>query len=218
MEQVGTGIHGAARRLSVPPMIAKVGIAILALATVVLFTIAAVHNNDLFWGDRTILSSLRIDDTAWQRFFAWFDIRGVAGVSSVLAISIVFSVFRKRLEALIYLAMLPVMGFTIVLPKAFVNRPRPEGALEGFTDSFPSGTAIASVLLLGFFIYLIGEFVAPRTLRIGLQLALGMAIVLLGLFRMLAGEHWPSDLVGGYMTGALALIAIIWAYRKLRRR
>jgi len=199
-------------------MIAKVGIAILALATVVLFTIAAVHNNDLFWGDRTILSSLRIDDTAWQRFFAWFDIRGVAGVSSVLAISIVFSVFRKRLEALIYLAMLPVMGFTIVLPKAFVNRPRPEGALEGFTDSFPSGTAIASVLLLGFFIYLIGEFVAPRTLRIGLQLALGMAIVLLGLFRMLAGEHWPSDLVGGYMTGALALIAIIWAYRKLRRR
>jgi len=45
-------------------MIAKVGIAILALATVVLFAIAAVHNNDLFWGDRTILSSLRIDDTA----------------------------------------------------------------------------------------------------------------------------------------------------------
>ena len=199
-------------------MIAKVGMAILALATVVLFTIAAVHNNDLFWGDRMILSSLRIDDTAWQRFFAWFDIRGVAGVSSVLAISIVFSVFRKRLEALIYLAMLPVMGFTIVLPKAFVNRPRPEGALEGFTDSFPSGTATTSVLLLGFLIYLIGEFVAPRKLRIGLQLALGMAIVLLGLFRMLAGEHWPSDLVGGYMTGALALIAIIWAYRKLRRR
>ena len=198
-------------------MIAKVGIAILALATVVLFAIAAVHNNDLFWGDRTILSSLRIDDTAWQRFFAWFDIRGVAGVSSILAISIVFLVFRKRPEALIYLAMLPVMGFTIVLPKAFVNRPRPEGALEGFTDSFPSGTATASTLLLGFLIYLIGEFVAPRKLRIGLQLALGMAIVLLGLFRMLAGEHWPSDLVGGYMAGSLALVAIIWAYRKLKQ-
>ena len=198
-------------------MIAKVGIAILALATVVLFAIAAVHNNDLFWGDRTILSSLRIDDTAWQRFFAWFDIRGVAGVSSILAISIVFLVFRKRPEALIYLAMLPVMGFTIVLPKAFVNRPRPEGALEGFTDSFPSGTATASALLLGFLIYLIGEFVVPRKLRIGLQLALGTAIVLLGLFRMLAGEHWPSDLVGGYMAGSLALVAIIWAYRKLKQ-
>jgi undecaprenyl-diphosphatase len=172
----------------------------------------------VFWGDRTILSSLRVDDTAWQRFFAWFDIRGVAGVSSVLAISIAFLVFRKRPEALIYLAMLPVMGFTVVLPKAFVNRPRPEGVLEGFTDSFPSGTATASILLLGFLIYLLGEFVDPRKLRIGLQLTLGMAIVLLGLFRMLAGEHWPSDLVGGYMTGALALIAIIWAYRKLRRR
>ena len=198
-------------------MIAKVGIAILALATVVLFAIAAVHNNGLFWGDRTILSSLRIDDPAWQRFFAWFDIRGVAGVSSILAISIVFLVFRKRPEALIYLAMLPVMGFTIVLPKAFVNRPRPEGALEGFKDSFPSGTATASVLLLGFSIYLIGESVVPRKLHIGPQLALGMAIVLLGLFRMLAGEHWPSDLVGGYMAGSLALVAIIWAYRKLKQ-
>ncbi|MCS5666152.1 MAG: phosphatase PAP2 family protein [Dehalococcoidia bacterium] len=139
-------------------------------------------------------------------------------MSSVLAISIAFLVFRKRPEALIYLAMLPIMGFTIVLPTAFVNRPRPEGALEGFTDSFPSGTATASVLLLGFSIYLIGESVVPRKLHIGPQLALGIAIVLLGLFRMLAGEHWPSDLVGGYMTGAVALIAIIWAYRKLRRR
>ncbi len=127
-------------------------------------------------------------------------------------------VFRKRLEALIYLAMLPVIGLTIVLPKAFVNRPRPKGALEDSTDSFPSSTATASVLLLGFLIYLIGEFVALRKLRIGLQLVLGMAIVLLGLFRMLAGEHWSSDLAGGYMTGALALIAIIWAYRKLRQR
>ena len=138
-------------------------------------------------------------------------------MSSILAISIVFLVFRKRPEALIYLAMLPIMRFTIVLPKAFVNRPRPEGALEGFTDSFPSGTATASILLLGFLIYLISEFVAPRKLRIGLQLALGMAIVLLGLFRMLAGEHWPSDLVGGYMAGSLALVAIIWAYRKLKQ-
>ena len=31
-------------------MIAKVGIAILAMATVVLFAMAGVHNNDLFWG------------------------------------------------------------------------------------------------------------------------------------------------------------------------
>jgi membrane-associated phospholipid phosphatase len=32
----------------------------------------------------------------------------------------------------------------------------------------------------------------------------------------LAGEHWPSDIVGGYMAGALALGAIIWLYRRVR--
>ncbi len=85
------------------------------------------------------------------------------------------------------------------------------------TNSFPSGTAATSVLVLGFLIYLVGEFVAPRKLRIVLQLLLGLAIVLLGLFRMLAGEHWPSDLVGGYMAGALALWVVIWAYRRVRK-
>ena len=100
----------------------------------------------------------------------------------------------------------------------FEWRPRPEGDLEGLTTSFPSGTAATSVLVLGFLIYVVGEFVAPRKLRIGLQLLLGLAIVPLGVFRMLAGEHWPSDLAGGYMAGALALFAIIWLYRRLRDR
>ena len=59
---------------------------------------------------------------------------------------------------------------------------------------------------------------SPMKLRRGLQLLLGLAIVQLGVFRMLAGAHWPSDLAGGYMAGALALLAIIWLYRRLRQR
>jgi undecaprenyl-diphosphatase len=89
--------------------------------------------------------------------------------------------------------------------------------LEGLTNSFPSGTATVAILVLGFLIFLVGEFVAPRRLRIGIQVALGVGIVLLGLFRLLAGEHWPSDIVGGYMGGALALGAIIWLYRRMRK-
>ena len=65
---------------------------------------------------------------------------------------------------------------------------------------------------------MIGEFVVQRKLRIGLQLLLGLAIALLGVFRMLAGEHWPSDVAGGYMAGTLALLTIIWLYRRLRQR
>ena len=199
-------------------MQAKVAISILAVATATLFTVAAVQANDLFWGDRTILSALRTDDPAWQRFFARFDTRSTISLAFVLPVSAVLWWLKKKVEALVFLLLLPSLVLTVVLPKIFINRPRPEGTLEGLTDSFPSGTATVSILLLGFLIFLIGEYVSHRGFRIGLQLFLAGVILLLGLFRMLAGEHWPSDLIGGYMAGALALWVVIWAYRRVRRR
>ncbi len=197
---------------------AKVLLFLLAVMTVTTFALAGVHNNDVYWGDSTILSALRVDNETWQQFFARFDLTIPISVSSVLVVSAGLWVFRKRLEAVASLLILPAMLLTIMLPKFLVGRPRPEGELEGMTNSFPSGTAATSVLVLGFLIFLVGEFVARRKLRIGLQLLLGLAIVPLGVFRMLAGEHWPSDLAGGYMAGALALFAIIWLYRRLRQR
>ena len=125
---------------------------------------------------------------------------------------------KKRIEAAVFLLLLPILVLTVVIPKSFIDRPRPEGTLEGLTDSFPSGTGTVSILLLGFLIFLVGEFVESRRLRIAVQVALGVVIVLLGLFRMLAGEHWPSDIYGGYMAGGLALIVVIWVYRRLRGR
>ena len=183
-----------------------------------MFALAGVHNSDVYWGDSTILSALRVDNQTWQQFFARFDLTLPISVGSVLVVSAGLWALRKRLEAVTFLFILPAMLLTINLPKFLVGRPRPEGELAGMTNSFPSGTAATSISVLGFSIYLVGEFVAPRKLRIGLQLLLGLAIVTLGVFRILAGEHWPSDLAGGYMAGALALFAIIWLYRRLRDR
>ncbi|HIM62182.1 MAG TPA: phosphatase PAP2 family protein [Dehalococcoidia bacterium] len=196
----------------------KLGMTIFAALTVTLFTMAAIHNNDLFWGDTKILSALRVDDKTWQQFFARFDTTRAISLGFVLAVSAALWLLRKRLEAAVFLLLLPTLVFTVSFPKLFVKRLRPEGSLEGMTNSFPSGTGTVSILVLGFLIYLVGEFVAPRRLRIGIQVALGVAIVLLGLFRLLAGEHWPSDVVGGYMGGALALAAIIWLHRWVRER
>jgi len=205
-------------RLIVSVLSVEVLIIFFAAVTLTMFALAGVNNNDAFWGDSTILSALRVDDETWQQFFARFDLNIPISVSCVLVVSVGLWGFRKRLEAVACLFILPAMVLTIMLPKFLVGRPRPEGDLEGMTNSFPSGTAATSILVLGFLIYLLGEFVAARKLRIGLQLLLGLAIVPLGVFRMLAGQHWPSDLAGGYMAGTLALFAIIWLYRRLRQR
>ena len=197
---------------------AKVLLFLLAVMTVTTFALAGVHNNDVYWGDSTILSALRVDNETWQQFFARFDLTAPVSVGSVLVVFAGLWVFRKRLEAVTSLFILPAMVLASGLPKMLVGRPRPEGELEGLTNSFPSGTASTSILVLGFLIFLVGEFVAPKKLRVGLQLLLGLAIVPLGVFRMLAGEHWPSDLAGGYMAGGMALFVIIWLYRRLQHR
>ena len=179
---------------------------------------AAVHNNDAFWGDPEILSALRMDNELGQQFFARFDFSTLISLSLVLVASGLLLACRKLIEAVVYLFFLPAMAITVTLPKLLIKRPRPEGALEGLTDSFPSGTAAASIMLLGFLIYLIGEFVPPGKVRIALQLAVASVVILLGVSRVIAGEHWPSDIIGGYMAGGLALFAIIWLYQKLRQR
>lgn len=197
---------------------AKVLITLLAAVTVILFALAAVNSDETFVGDSAILGAMRVENESWRRFFAQFDTTALVSVSFVLAVSAVFWVFRKRLEALAFLFILPAQLLTITLPKYFVGRPRPEGELGGVTNSFPSGTAATSILVLGFLIYFIGAFIALRWLRILLQIMLGIIIVTFGVFRILAGEHWPSDVVGGYLAGGLALFAIIWLYRILRER
>ena len=114
--------------------------------------------------------------------------------------------------------ILPAQVLTVAMPKALVDRPRPEGPLEGLTNSFPSGTAVTSILVLGLAIYFVGVFVGPRRLRIAIQLLMGLTIATFGLFRILASEHWPSDLVGGYLVGGVVLIGIVWLYNRLRVR
>lgn len=196
----------------------KVLTTLLAAVTIILFALAAVNSNETFVGDSAILGAMRVENESWRRFFAQFDTTAPFSISFVLAVSAVFLVFRKRLEALAFLLILPAQLLTITLPKYVVGRPRPEGELGGLSNSFPSGTAATSILVLGFLIYVIGAFVATRWLRILLQILLGIMIVTFGVFRILAGEHWPSDVVGGYLTGGLALFAIIWLYRILRER
>ena len=192
----------------------RIGACLLVAVGIITFALAAIY--DTFAGDVTLLEALRFESESWRDFFAQFDASPLASVMAVLLMAAILWIFRKRWESLATLLILPVQALIILLPKWAIGRPRPEGELVGNTDSFPSGTAATSILVLGLAIYFVGVFVAPRRLRIALQLLLGMAILALGIFRVLAGEHWPSDILGGYLAGGLGLMAIIWLYHKLQ--
>ena len=186
----------------------------LAAATGSLFGLAVAF--DTFIGDIKVLEFLRFDSKSWREGFARFDVTQALSAVPALAMAVFFIALRKWWESITAFLLLPAQGIAILLPKALIDRPRPPGELEGEFASFPSGTAVTAILGLGLLIYFVGIYVASQRLRVLLQTLLGLTILLLGLFRLFAGEHWPSDVLGGFMAGGLFLILIIWVYRNLR--
>lgn len=108
--------------------------------------------------------------------------------------------------------------------KDLVERPRPSGALvevsphQPSSFSFPSGHAEGAVALYGFIFFLATVYVPAGRLRVALQALCLWVILVTGIERVYVGDHWPSDVVGGYYFGALFLAAVIGAERALAAR
>jgi undecaprenyl-diphosphatase len=71
---------------------------------------------------------------------------------------------------------------------------------------------------LGFLCYLAIVRLAPSWARTALIVFLVAMIVIMGIARIDAGEHWPSDVLGGYILGIMWLATTVEFYRWGRRR
>ena len=108
------------------------------------------------------------------------------------------------------------------LVRLYANRPRPSAPFvhvympEPFT-SFPSGHTEHDMVYYGFLLYL--SFTKPvRTWRyyrwlLPLQLFCVLAILGIGLSRIMEGSHWLTDALAGYLCGLLLLYGLIFLDR-----
>jgi undecaprenyl-diphosphatase len=106
--------------------------------------------------------------------------------------------------------------------KLFVDRPRPSGDLIETvrleTDfSYPSGHVEWIVGFEGFLVLAIWQLSPSRLIRYLAAVAWAGHALLAGLGRIDQGLHWPSDVLGGFLAGALALSVTAWAYFASRR-
>ncbi|HVB74501.1 MAG TPA: phosphatase PAP2 family protein [Ktedonobacteraceae bacterium] len=107
-----------------------------------------------------------------------------------------------------------------------VNRPRP-GSFSGEhvhvlshipEKSFPSGHTDHDLAYYGFLLFL--SFTLPvsqwkyRWILIPLQIYCVLDILFIGYSRILEGEHWLTDVLAGYLSGALWLLMCIFLYRQ----
>jgi undecaprenyl-diphosphatase len=97
--------------------------------------------------------------------------------------------------------------------KELIERERPTAAdaiiREQVTSfGYPSGHAMSATLFYGYAALASAKLVrgAARTVAVSACLS---AAALIGWQRMWAGVHWPSDVAGGFIIGALLVIASI---------
>ncbi len=151
---------------------------------------------------------------------SWLDIAAQAvsalgvvsiGLPLILAVSGLLYLLHRRIDALIVLLSLAPLVAGNAL-KFVVERPRPDYLLVGSNPgslSFPSGHSMYAFLFGGILIFLVGELVESPLLRRWLQGALVLLILAIGASRVYMGVHWPSDVIGGYLFGGMALLGLI---------
>lgn len=202
-------------------------VAVLFIAAVAGFTIfsSAASATDRFPGDLWLAERIQdIDSTAFAHII---DVTEDAGDDpSVIGIWITAGVTFTAIAGLssgLAFALAGALRMLNPYLKDLVGRPRPSADLLQFSEqpstmSFPSGHAATVFVLFGLIFYFTAFYVRNTVARTVIQIACVWMIVVVGLERVYAGAHWPSDVIGGYWYGALIVAAIVILHRNVVHR
>ena len=141
-------------------------------------------------------------------------------VALVLAAIVWLAWTKKKAEWFAVGAVLPTFGISLML-KTLIARPRPTDELVSVwrnhdSMSFPSGHAFNAMVVFGLVFYLV-PFLCPWKAAVHAIRVLSMSLILIiGISRVYLGAHWPSDVAGGFLFGAVVLTLLIFLHRMLR--
>ena len=188
------------------------------LLTLVIFFFAWSYAT--FPGDQEALEQVQDNQTGWLETAASAVTRlGWTPVSTVLMALTVASLFIMRRWAdslVVALSGIPI-GVGILL-KDVIGRARPEYFITNSVPSsfsFPSGHSLFAMLFGGLLIVLIEELPVSTPIRRSMQTGLVLLILGVGASRVYLGVHWPSDVIGGYLFGIVALLGLVWLRNRL---
>jgi undecaprenyl-diphosphatase len=144
----------------------------------------------------------------------------ILGASLISGVVLVLWLLRQRIEAALVVLSVPlhILGN---FPKALVDRQSPSEAIDGLMGvggfrSFPSGHAEYAITFYGFLVYIALLHIDHRIARAALVSLWIILVLTVGFYRLSVGEHWPLDVLVGYVVGIGLLSGLIWLHRSLR--
>ncbi len=139
---------------------------------------------------------------------------GFVGLTSASVIAFAILMLRRRTgDAVAFAGLMIVATLLTFAIKAIGERPRPE--MFTWVDhahgwSFPSGHALSNT---AFWLGLAALLRRPWAWAIG-----GAMALMVGVFRVIAGVHWPSDVVAGWALGLMLVAVMVLASRRFDTR
>ena len=192
-----------------------------ALALVGLTFVAAQANPDAIDLQATLWLQ-RITFRPFAALMYWVSWAGFSPQNVALPVVVagIFALRGYRIEALWLLGTSASVVATELL-KELVHRPRPSPELVGVTAalpdwSFPSGHTVQYTTLFGFAFYLVFVLVRRSAARTACLIVLSLPVLLVGPSRLYLGQHWLSDVLGGYAVAVLLLLPYCSAYARAR--
>ncbi|MET9254099.1 phosphatase PAP2 family protein [Streptomyces sp. NPDC003717] len=101
--------------------------------------------------------------------------------------------------------------------KAVVDRARPawpDPVDLAHYAAFPSGHALTVTVVCGLLVWLLGHYGAARGPRLAALAAAAVSVAGVGVTRVWLGVHWATDVLGGWLLGALVVCLAVLAHRR----
>jgi undecaprenyl-diphosphatase len=96
-------------------------------------------------------------------------------------------------------------------------RPRPSNLINyraPESSGFPSGHAIAALCLFGMIAWIVTREIESPAIKAGIWIFTAVLVFLIGVSRVYIGIHYPTDVLAGFVGGAIWIAASMSADRK----
>ncbi|MGK7379307.1 phosphatase PAP2 family protein [Planococcus sp. 1R117A] len=135
---------------------------------------------------------------------------------SAVTVLVLWVKYKDKWGILFFLVAVGIGGLLTTMLKELYERGRPSinPEIDAVGFSFPSGHSMGSLIFYGFIMYLVMRGNGTTLFKRMSVFLMAILVLLIGMSRVYLGAHFPSDVLAGFIAGAiwliLCLIALEW--------